>query len=371
MPPADDVWLVLPSANPECCAQSLPRWRERGYRIAVLQDRRRFPTVADAVLEVDEYRGWPWAINTLCREVVPSSCRVVVAAGDDMLPDPGHTAGELAREYLDRFPDGFGVMQPAGDRFLHSHTYCGSPWFGRGWIERAFGGHAPIPRWYTHNWADMELCWVARGLGRLWVRPDVTQRHEHFSRGRGGRAPAYWTDSAGRSDLPDALTFSERAWAGFPGCEPSGDDDQTRYDHNAFLEHYTSIAEIHLHRLTGRAAFDAQRRVREAVAHCRDNGWTRWALYGNGAHTDAVWDALENRPVAVLDDRAEPGAHRDGVPVLRPEDVVPGSVDAVILSANSIEDDLVARGTPPGVPVIRLYGARSPRIVTPDRSLVA
>jgi len=378
MPRSDEVWLVLPSANEANCARSLPRWRAQGYRIAVLQDRVRFEVEADVVLHRDEYRGWAWGVNTLCREAVPESCRVVVAAGDDMLPDPDRSAQQLGAEYLNRFEDGFGVMQPTGDRFLHSQTYCGSPWFGRGWIERAFAGRGPIPTGYTHNWADMELHWVARGLGRLWLRPDVTQHHEHFSRSDEKEAPAYWNATAGRSDVADARTFSERAWAGFPGCEPLApeDSDRERYDHAVFLEGYTSMAEIHLHRLTGRTPFDACRRMREAIGLCRAHYWANYGLYGNGAHTDGVWSVVTEfgPPSVVLDDRAEPGATRDGVPVVRPEQLEPGTLDTIILSANSIEEDLLERAGALGVPVIRLYGARSPRIVQPDasaRSLVA
>ena len=55
-----------------------------------------------------------------------------------------------------------------------------------------------------------------------------------------------------------------------------------------------------------------------------------------------------------------------------PEQVDADSLDAIVLSANSVEDELIERGGAFRLPVIRLYGERSPRIVrTSDRSLVA
>lgn len=361
----DKPWLVLPSANPENCARTLPVWKNAGYRVAVLQDAARFPVEADVVLETDEYHGWSWAVNKLCRESVPEDCRVVVAAGDDMLPDPDHSGPELMTQYLERFPGGFGIMQPTGDRFMLSDTYCGSPWFGRGWMSRAFSGFGPIPTGYRHNWADMELHWVARGLGCLWAREDLTQRHEHFARAEGATPPAYWTASAQGYDRADCERFIERAWAGFPGCESIGRDGSV-YQAAVFAREYRSIAEVHLFGLTGRCAWDARRRMREAIELCDQRGWTRVAIYGNGSHTKAVWDVIDGsalRPVVILDDRANDTGEVFGVPVCRPDSARDLRLDAVVLSGNSVEDDLAVRAGHLGVPVVRLYGDVSPRIV--------
>jgi len=292
-----------------------------------------------------------------------------------MLPDPERNGPEIAAEYLERFPDGLGVMQPTGDGYLNARWYCGSPWFGRGWIDRAFGGTGPIPTGYRHNWADMELHWASRGLGRLWQRPDLTQRHEHFARESDALPPAYWSESAAGFDRADCERFIERAWAGFPGCEPVGLEDDgsvdgggPRYDPGEFSREYRSIAEVHLHALTGRCAWDACRRARQAMDLCLRRGWNRVAVYGNGAHTGAVWTVLADsgvRPVVILDDRADETGERFGVPVRPPEAVRARDVDAVVLSGNSVEDDLLAGAERLGRPVVRLYGEASPRVITP------
>ena len=107
-----EVWFVLPTANAENCRAHLPAWRDQGYRIALLQDRIRFEADADAVLTRNSYPGWAASVNTLFREAVPRSCPVIVAGGDDMLPDPTKRAGDIAEEFLDYFGGDFGVMQP-------------------------------------------------------------------------------------------------------------------------------------------------------------------------------------------------------------------------------------------------------------------
>ena len=370
----------MPSANAANCRETLPVWRARGYRVAILQDRVRFEADADLIVREDEYRGWPWAINRLCQHSPIRDATVVIAAGDDMLPDPSRSASELARDYMSRFPDGFGIMQPTGDQFLNSDTFCGSPWFGQGWMKRAFGGHGPIPRHYRHNWADMELHWVARELGVLWERPEVAQSHQHFARASITESatppgqqtpdpPAYWANSVGRYDIADAQTFSHRAWAGFPGAAPLGACQPL--GRTVFPRSYRSIAEVHLHRLIGRPALDACRRMREAVALCRARGWENVALFGNGAHTEAVWSVLSELgflPRVILDHAATDGvpAARDGIQVCRPG---PGTVlglDAVVLSGNSVEDQLLAQAQGFGLPVVRLYGELSPRVFAPS-----
>ncbi|MFT5424292.1 MAG: hypothetical protein ACI89L_002086 [Phycisphaerales bacterium] len=369
--PDHTPWLVIPSANEANCARTLPVWRAMGYRIAVLQDAVRFAVEADAVIEADEYHGWAWAVNRLCREAVPDACRVVVAAGDDMLPDPTRSGPQIAGDYLQRFPDGLGIMQPTGDGYLLSDTYCGSPWFGRAWIEQAFGGRGPIPTGYRHNWADMELHWVAKGLGCQWQREDLTQRHEHFAREGGTPPPAYWSKNAAGFDRADCERFIERAWARFPGCESVARHGvpSASYDHEAFEREYRSIAEVHLFSLTDRCAWDARRRMREAMDLCAQCGWARVAFYGNGAHTEAVWDVVADssvQPVVILDDAVldeHENHERFGVPVCRPEAAAGFGVQAVVLSANSVEDELIFKAQRLGLPVVRLYGEVSPRVV--------
>src|SRR5262249_54265870 len=104
-------WFAIPSASPDKCRKVLPALRAMGYKIAVLQNQARADIPADLVVWSDTYPGWAESINILARQVVPRDCPVIVSGGDDMLPDPSQRAGELARQFLGRFPDTLGVMQ--------------------------------------------------------------------------------------------------------------------------------------------------------------------------------------------------------------------------------------------------------------------
>lgn len=144
-----------------------------------------------------------------------------------MLPDPSRSAQSIAAEFYARFPDGFGIMQPVGDTMDGTDRICGSPWMGRGWIDRANLGTGPLWSGYVGFYADEELFEVSRALRNgdhscLEQRADLCQFHEHWTRhgapGAGSR-PAYsefsqswWTR--------DQELFKKRKEAGFPGSSP-------------------------------------------------------------------------------------------------------------------------------------------------------
>ncbi|MDX2118306.1 MAG: hypothetical protein SFY96_09010 [Planctomycetota bacterium] len=216
-----EVWYAIPSASLERCRQTLPRWREMGYKVAVLQDKVRGDVPADIIHRVDAYPGWAASVNLLCKQVVPPSASIVVTGGCDMLPDPNHSAQQLAQQFFERFPDGFGVMQPHGDAYGNAALYCGSPFLGRRWIDTMYQGSGPLHEGYWHNWGDCELYWVAKCLGALWCRTDLTHEHRHFFRS-GEAPPTWWTDSAVGHDRRDNELFLTRKWFGFPGHEPLG-----------------------------------------------------------------------------------------------------------------------------------------------------
>lgn len=360
--PAHDVWLVLPSANPANAARTFPVWRERGYRIAVLQDRVRFACDADRVVTVDRYEGWAASVNVLCREVVPKTAASVVGAGDDMLPDPTKSAQQIAEEFLERFPSGLGVMQPQGDAYLNSHQFCGSPWFGRGWIDRMYGGRGVMFPEYRHNWADNEVYWLARCGGALWERPDLTQHHEHFSREKGSE-PAYWSASAREFDRLDAELFVSRAWAGFPGHESVGSEFQ--FDRDRFAREYRFLAEVHLATKHGvpSAAERLHKRFRHMLDECVERGFRRVAIYGAGSHTRAISPVLSDSPIelaCIIDDNPSTwGSTVAGLKVVSPEQAMALDLDAVLLSSNTMEAKLAVSARPlaeQGVAVIPLYG---------------
>lgn len=104
-------------------------------------------------------------------------------------------------------------------------------------------------------------------------------------------------------------------------------------------------------------------RMRDALDACADRGRTRVAIYGAGTHTRVVGEAFAQPPVEVVgvidDDSRRHGSTLWGFPVLSLDDAIERGVEAVVLSANSIEDVLwekTAWVRERGVEVVRLYG---------------
>lgn len=246
------VWVVVPSKRPaEVVAAWAAAWRERGYTIGLWRDPGEVTGVADMTIS-DPYPGYAQAVNGLVRGVLEwdSACNWIVTGGDDVFPDPNHTADEIARQCVEHFREHFhtriimdegppyiggewatfGVMQCTGDRYGEDSTgsayidrVCGSPWMGREFCLRVNQGKGPLWPEYTHMFEDEELFNVAQRLGILWQRRDLVQRHEHWARAR--------QDSR---DMPEFLAevssalhwrkykalFEQRKAAGFPGSEP-------------------------------------------------------------------------------------------------------------------------------------------------------
>ncbi len=216
-----NTWYAIPSKRPpEQAEPVLAAWRERGYKIAL------FRNWNDGELNIfdhqafGEYRGYARSVNALVADILKQdpTCDWIVTGGDDVYPDPNHTAEEIARDCFEHFAEmhiaealnrravpevygTFGVMQPTGDRWgddmlsrarygkdrgAYIDRVCGSPWMGREFCQRIYGGKGPLWQEFTHMYVDEHLQAVAEKLGILWQRPDLTQRHEHW--GRGGDA---------------------------------------------------------------------------------------------------------------------------------------------------------------------------------------
>jgi len=370
--PKPEVWYILPSANPDLCAQNLPAWRERGYRVALLQDRVRFEpsreSGVEAIVTRDRYPGWTSSINVLFREAVPENVQVVVAGGDDMLPDADHTASELAEQFLEHFGSSFGVMQPIGDEFEQTRTICGSPWLGRSWMESMYGGTGGMCEAYHQAFGDDELAWVARCMHSLWMRPDLTQYHDHFRR-RGDAAPAYWVESAAAHDRGDCLTFIARAHAGFPGAEPLPGSmvPRQQMDLDVFRREYDGKAEqLWSERHAGDANNEASDRMARALALCAQRGLWRVAIYGAGQHTRRTGSALCTPPVEIVcvidDDSERIGTRLWNYPIISMRGAIEQThaIDAVVLSSDSMEDRLrdgASRLAAKGIAIVGLYGS--------------
>lgn len=252
------VWLTIPSARPIAeVTVTMSKWREQGYKIALAIDTARAASytghlqTGDLGMFVDPYPGYSVAVNGLIKNVmeVDPEAEWFIAAGDDTLPDPNHTAEEIAEQTCAHFRrfnlipgEGerswgatFGVMQPTGDRWGDHHgayidRVAGSAWIGREFVRHTYGGKGPMWPEYFHMFNDEELQHVAIKLGVFWQRGDLTHLHQHWGRPREGER------LAPRTRMPEFLEransvenwqrmkgiFEARKAAGFPGHEVTG-----------------------------------------------------------------------------------------------------------------------------------------------------
>jgi len=100
------VWYCIPSKRPPEEAEPILReWRERGYKIALWRDEGDGHVTADWVMHGWEYPGYARAVNVLAKQVLEQdpTCEWIVTGGDDVLPDPNHSAEEIARECSEYF----------------------------------------------------------------------------------------------------------------------------------------------------------------------------------------------------------------------------------------------------------------------------
>lgn len=211
-----EVWAVWPSAQIDLCEENTCRWNHAGYKVAVLIDQGApHPMLPDLIVEGGKWKGYPTAINQLCH-MVPGA--VVVCAGDDIHPSAEAPVDKIYAEFMERFPDTFGVMQPTGDRFGSIDDVCPSPWIGRAFIDEAYDGAGPFWPDYYHYFCDEELKLVAEKQGALWQRPDLSQYHDHWQRAVDGCRPAHLMDALS-NHKPHRKLFDQRKHAGFPQHE--------------------------------------------------------------------------------------------------------------------------------------------------------
>lgn len=243
------VWLTIPSARPPAEAEKcLALWRKQGYRIALWRDMPAWDAPSDPPCELmlvePMYPGYAEAVNRLISQVMALDPHAewFVTGGDDVEPDLNHTADEIAGQcsgYFRGLYDGsdrhhratFGVMQPTGDRFANGSIdrIAGSPWIGREFARRMYGGNGPYWHEYTHMFVDEEIQCVAEKYGVFWQRRDLIHLHHHFQRESVAlNSPAI--DKPRPAFLNEANSpehwkkyqaiFKARKAAGFPGSEP-------------------------------------------------------------------------------------------------------------------------------------------------------
>lgn len=232
------VWFVLPSRR-EGQDSTLSAWREMGYGVAVTREPHLEPAIADITIPMVKYIGWPMSVSLLIKRVLCEhpETRWFVSGGDDTLPDeklhPNEIAADCEEYFWHRFALGplFGVMQPTGDDWIDSQgkiieRVAGSPWIGRKFATRMYGGAGPLYLGYRHVFADEELQLVAQRMGCFWQRPDLTHKHRHWARlsnGNAERMPGWAKDNGiyGEAEWKHGSElFRRRKAAGFPGHEP-------------------------------------------------------------------------------------------------------------------------------------------------------
>lgn len=247
------IWFAVPSKRPPSEANPvLAKWRNQGYKVAAWLDFDDWlassvaPLQTDFTLSGSKYPGYAVAVNTLCKEIIrmDSEAEWIVTGGDDVHPDPNHSAREIGRDCTAYFGGRecvsssggtFGVMQPTGDRWgedpnlpnLHPmrtayiDRVCGSPWMGRAFCERMYGGNGPFYDGYFHMFPDEELQEVATRLGVFWQRRDLVHLHNHWARQCENQMPSFLARANSRQHWAEAQNlFVSRKAEGFPGHQP-------------------------------------------------------------------------------------------------------------------------------------------------------
>ncbi len=267
------VWFVIPSKRPLAEANvCFSAWMDMGYRVAVAREPEDGRPEGVKIIDVSMYQGWARSVNLLTSSIMALDLEAAwfVTGGDDYFPDPTKRAEDIAKECREYFAGRyFGVMQPTGDRwgegrcptcYATGRIYpaidwggssvcpdcngagvsavidriCGSPWMGREFCRMMYHGGGPLYNGYYHNFADEELQHVARKLGVLWQRRDLTQTHRHWAQkqtksathtGLAGdvRNMPEWARKINDPALSDwdqsKALFAKRKAAGFPGHE--------------------------------------------------------------------------------------------------------------------------------------------------------
>jgi hypothetical protein len=214
------VYFAIPSKRPPAEAEKvLSKWRAQGYKIALWRDLGDPPIPCDLALS-GKYRGYHVAVNVLVHEILRRDPEAtwICTGGDDVDPVANMTAEQIAAECTAHFKGTFGVMQPGGDKWCTPNTFCGSPWMGREFCRRMYGGHGPFSEAYFHMYGDNEMFEVAQKMKILWVREELTHYHHHWQR-ENQKEPDF-LKVADSCYAKLGQLFRERKLAGFPGHEP-------------------------------------------------------------------------------------------------------------------------------------------------------
>lgn len=251
------VWYCIPAAR-AWKDSTLPKWKERGYKLAVWKDsfQHDLPPFTDpSIVLVGEYPGYAKAVNALIKRAMDLEPEAdwFVTGGDDVEPDMNKSPEEIAGECSAHFAiqhsgltegeplsvpamlkaftgiehRSFGIMQPTGDRWAddrgpYIERICGSPWLGREWCRRGHQGAGPLHPDFRHMYVDECLQNVAMQLGILWQRPDLIHLHQHWGRsGWLNEKPAHLIEVNKAPHWQEAKAIYDRIRnAGYAECLP-------------------------------------------------------------------------------------------------------------------------------------------------------
>jgi len=225
-------YVCFPSAKIARGVECANAWVARGYIPVVMLDKppqdNEWPKFDGGIVMTTPsmpFLGYYKTINSICCMAFEHGADLVTCIGDDQTPDPYKNAQEIAEIYFNRFQDGFGVMQSSGDpqgRDAHgipaAARICGSPTFGIEWYMRAYGGRGAFCSDYKSFYADEDLWNVAGLCGRLYMNPNLTIFHNHWSWGHMKREDYH--ERAQQNWTRDKALFFYRKAEGFPGWEP-------------------------------------------------------------------------------------------------------------------------------------------------------
>jgi hypothetical protein len=209
------VWYAVPSARPVAEAQAcFDAWRDMGYATAAT--RKRPDLNVDRLACLPEYPGLWVATNYLAKLVLDEDpeCQIVVTGGDDVWPDTTKRADQIADEFVAHFRGTLGVMQPTKDLPPGHSGLAWSPWFGREWCRRAFGGRGPAEPAFWHYYGDLAIAQAAWRHDVWWERPDLKHTHRNWKELRVPRPP-HLAEARDRWQADKDL-YTRLAAAGFP-----------------------------------------------------------------------------------------------------------------------------------------------------------
>ena len=212
------IWYAIPSANPPRAQNCLKKWKDQGYKTAVVLDAGQPKIAADYCESIHPYPGYFSTVNQMCTVLFGAGADIVVTGGDDMYPDPDQNAQAIGRRFFQEFPDGYGIMQPIGDIGIPgTDKICGSPWIGKAFWEKTYDGNGPFWPQYNSYYGDEEMYNVAKKLECLFQPRNITQYHDHFSRPDGPPKQAYQQRNETHWRTDQALFF-QRKEQKFPGA---------------------------------------------------------------------------------------------------------------------------------------------------------